>query len=94
MNCKDCEKEIVWMRSVPTDKNPKPRPAPIEMEPYPNGNLVVSWERKLYRFATPEEREIAKRENKNLYVNHFAHCPNAIARRKIKRKSLEDDRNS
>lgn len=86
MNCNDCLVQITWMKQVPTDKNPKPRPAPIETQGDPSFNLVVDWNRKLYRFATPEERERAKTERKLLYRNHFASCPNAIARRQKKQK--------
>lgn len=82
MQCKDCGKAIAWLKMLPSEKTPKPKPAPIETEGSPSGNLVVSWEKRLYRFATPEERDIAQRENKNLYRNHFATCINAKRFRK------------
>lgn len=72
-NCRKCKKPIVFLKQKKADgtigKN-----NPVEIEPHPKGNLVISLEKGLYRLATEEELELAKRENKNLYVSHFAYC--------------------
>jgi len=65
--CKKCGKETLWLRHKETGK-----PAPIEAEPSPNGNIFVQGE--LYRIAAAEEIEKAKRIGKPLYLNHFATC--------------------
>lgn len=73
--CSKCKKEILWLKAQPTEKNPEPKPNPIEAEPHINGNLVIHRELELYRFATPSEIETAKRDGKNLYISHYATCP-------------------
>jgi hypothetical protein len=68
---------------LPSEKTPRPKPNPIETEPHYAGNLVIDRERKLYRFATDEEKEFAAIYGKNLYRSHFAACP---ARKEFRRK--------
>lgn len=65
--CKKCGKETLWLRHKETNNH-----APIEAEPSENGNIFISGE--LYRIATPDEIEKAKRIGKPLYLNHFATC--------------------
>jgi hypothetical protein len=67
--CRRCVTEIIWLKHATTNK-----PAPIEAAPHPDGNLVISREKGLYRQATDEEKETARVEGKNLYINHFATC--------------------
>jgi hypothetical protein len=67
--CRRCVTEIIWLNHATTGK-----PAPIEAAPHHDGNLVISREKGLYRQATAEEKETAKVEGKNLYINHFATC--------------------
>lgn len=82
--CRDCQTEIRWMKAVPTEKNPEPKMNPIEVAPAENGNLILNPERTLYRFATDEEKRLAKEKGKNLYISHFTTCPKAKERRKKK----------
>lgn len=81
--CSSCGKEIAWMKAVPGPGKPEPRPNPIEVEAHPHGNLVLDRTRRLYRFATIEELELAAIYGKNLYISHFAVCPEA---RQFRRK--------
>lgn len=68
--CRECGKEIIWLRHKDTGK-----PAPIETEPAgAEGNIAISREKGLYRVATANERDIAKLYGKNLYLNHFSTC--------------------
>lgn len=73
--CRKCGKECVWLKHKDTKK-----PAPIEAEPSPNGNIFIQG--KLYRMATADEIEKAKRIGKPLYINHFATCEFAKSFRK------------
>lgn len=72
--CQKCETEIMWLTGQVSEKNPKPRPNPIEVIPHQKGNLVIDRKRSLYRIATKEEIERAKSEKKNLYISHYATC--------------------
>jgi hypothetical protein len=71
-NCKSCGKEVIWLKHHETLK-----PNPIDAEPSINGNIVISREKGLYRMATRNEMEIARNDNKNLYISHFATCKDA-----------------
>lgn len=75
--CRACGKEIYWLRLLPTDKNPDPKSNPIDMAPNPNGSLVIDVNKGMYRFATGNEKEVAKLNGRNLYISHFETCPNA-----------------
>lgn len=83
--CKACKTEIIWLGGQVN---------PVEAEANPDGNLVVSKERGLYRFATKEEIEFAKETGKKLYISHFAKCglakifKGANAKTKQKRSKL------
>lgn len=85
MNCSKCFEQIIWLKMLPNEKTPNPKPAPIEMKPHPRGNLIISWEKRLYRFATPEEKEFARANSKNLYISHYVTCPFANEFRKKKK---------
>lgn len=86
--CEKCETEILWLKAVPTEKNPDPKPNPIEAVPHEKGNLVINREKKLYRFATKEEIEIAREQNKNLYISHYATCEFAKSFRKQEKANV------
>jgi hypothetical protein len=75
MNCSKCGAEIMFLKMQPSKRTPEPKANPIETEPVPNGNLVVSRERGLYRIASRDEIKTAFEEGKNLYISHFARCP-------------------
>jgi len=84
-NCTSCKKEFIKFRHFETGKK-----NPIEVKPHSKGNLVLNWEKGIYRFATPEEIEQAKIHNKNLYISHFATCPDAKSFRADKKKSAQE----
>jgi hypothetical protein len=73
-NCRDCSKEILWLKHHQTGKV-----APIEAEKHPDGNLVISVEKGLYRFANDSEYEKHKTSDTGpkLWISHFVQCPNA-----------------
>lgn len=76
-NCDDCGKEILFLAHIETGK-----PNPIEAVPSKNGNLVIDRENGKYRFATRNEKDIAKIYGKKLYISHFANCVSAEKFRK------------
>jgi hypothetical protein len=88
--CSRCGAEIWWATQVKKDfvagtltPVPDAKPNPIDALPRPkDGNLVVNPERTQYRFATGNERQIAERNRKSLYVSHFVVCPSAKEFRK------------
>lgn len=71
--CRSCGKAVVFLKLKKKDgtvgKN-----NPIEINPHRKGNLVISLEKGLYRFATKAEIELAQTKHKNLYISHFAYC--------------------
>lgn len=82
-NCRECGKLIAFLKLQKPDgtvgKN-----NPVETEPHAKGNLVISLEKGLYRFATQAEIETARANGKNLYVSHFSYCEFAKTFRKRK----------
>ena len=62
--CKYCGVEVWWLRHVQTGKV-----APIDTEPAPNGNVVVSRADGQYRLATATDDEREPR-----YLNHHVTC--------------------
>jgi len=79
LGCQKCSTEVRWLRHKKTGN-----PAPIEAAPSPTGNILVKGD--LYRIATPEEIEKAKRLGIKLFLNHFASCKFAKSFSKGKRK--------
>ena len=71
-NCKDCGKEILWLKHKDTGKA-----APIEAEKVLKGNIVISERSGQYRIVNGEEYEKAVVKEIPLHISHFARCPNA-----------------
>lgn len=70
-----CTVKIIFLfHSEKSGKIISTKANPVEFEPHENGNLVVDKDRGIYRMATLEEKELAKCENKKLYISHFATC--------------------
>jgi len=65
--CDKCPTQIMWLKHKVSGK-----PAPIEVEPHPRGNILIKGNQ--YRVATEDEKEIAKNKNIPLYANHFWNC--------------------
>lgn len=85
IKCRACPMEVIFLKQKKDDGSISDRQNPIEKEPdKEKGNLIISVSQGLYRFATKEEIEFAKANNKNLYVSHFGRCPNAKKFRKDK----------
>ena len=96
-HCSRCGAVIVWLKRAEFDGTPAigAKPNPIDLEPHPNGKLVLAVEKGLYRFATGNEKEMQKLYGKNLYISHFETCKYADEFRSRKqeppRKSLFDE---
>lgn len=74
MTCKRCGARIEWRRNDRTGK-----PAPIDAEPSPNGNILLVGE-GTYR-VLGKERDLFTDPGEPLHLNHFATCPNPPGRR-------------
>ena len=75
-NCEACNAEIMFLMQANAEgEYVSTKANPIEVKPHEKGNIVVNREKGVYRMATPNEKEIAKEHNKNLYISHFATCP-------------------
>ncbi len=68
--CRSCGAPILWRKHQRTGK-----PAPIDAEPNPDGNVLLLRENR-YRALSREEREAAiARMEGPLHTNHFQTCP-------------------
>ncbi len=74
--CRACPKEIIFLYHQEKGSTRSHKANPIEVDPHPEGNLILNREQGIYRIATPEEIQFAKEKGKNLYISHFAVCPN------------------
>jgi hypothetical protein len=71
-SCQSCKKPIIWLKNARTGSV-----NPIEAAPSPDGNLVIDRANARYRVATAAEKTLAAATGKNLYISHFATCPDA-----------------
>lgn len=67
--CTSCGAEILWRNHVKTGK-----PAPIDAEETPDGNVVLLDGEDTYMLITQVEADFAPL---SLHKNHFATCPGA-----------------
>lgn len=73
--CRSCRAPVIWLEHAKTGK-----PAPIDAEPVPDGNILVDPLNGAYRvLAERSQRELASAQGSNLYTNHFVTCPQASA---------------
>lgn len=70
--CKGCGKELYYLRHV--NAKPGGRPAPIEVEPSPNGNVLIDLEAGTWAVVSRTQRET--HAPGTLHLNHYANCPN------------------
>jgi len=84
-SCQSCGASIVFMTQKPTNKNPQPKPNPINRFPSADGNLLVNWDNLTYQVVSKAELEKVKRlpNPPSLYKSHFGNCPDA---KKYRRK--------
>ncbi len=68
--CRSCGAPVLWRKHQRTGK-----PAPIDAEPNPDGNVVLLGEERYY-VLSPKERETwTSRVEGSLHTNHFQTCP-------------------
>ena len=73
--CNSCGAPIFWAKTI------KGRPIPLDEQPSPRGNVVVSEEGTALVYRDPSA--IAPRyADSPKYLSHFATCPNAEEHRK------------
>lgn len=71
--CRDCKKEIMWLKHHKTGKS-----APIEAQKTKDGNIVVNPDKTEYRIATGDEYvKASMADEPKLFISHFARCPAA-----------------
>lgn len=70
--CNSCGAEIYWLKNQKTSK-----PAPIDAQPSPTGNILVDQKTSTYAVIGPKElpRYQAMLPAGKLYTNHFVTCP-------------------
>jgi hypothetical protein len=71
--CRSCQAPVMWLENVATGK-----PAPIDIEPTPDGNIVILDEGR-YNVLARSERAEAAAEGYPLHTNHFATCAQAAS---------------
>lgn len=79
--CKSCDAPIWWARSAAGALSP------FDAEPSLEGKWVLKWsaaagEMQSEGAHNPERRAELEAAGRNLYVTHFATCPNAAEHRK------------
>jgi len=73
-DCKSCGAPIRWAKTI------KGRPIPLDPDPSPRGNIVLSDEGTALVYNSPGA--IAPRYTDDPhYLSHFATCPNAESHR-------------
>lgn len=80
--CRSCLATIFFAKAIPTDKNPNPKPNPIdEMPDREKGNLLVSIDRLNYKVITGVDLLEMRARGADLFLSHFVTCPAAQAMR-------------
>lgn len=77
-HCRSCGRPIVWAR---TSNN---KSIPLDPEPAPRGNLVVSLTDSILHAGVTRGPQLdgLRAAHKPLYLSHFTTCPNADTWRK------------
>jgi hypothetical protein len=71
-SCRSCQAPVLWLKNIVTGK-----PAPIDAEPAPNGNIRVDVAGEYYSVVAGQDRADALERGDPLHTNHFATCPQA-----------------
>jgi len=85
--CGACGALIYFLKSAPTDKNPNPKPNPINSEPSPNGTIQIYPEDGIYKILKKADAEKAHLNGEPLHISHFATCDQAKTFRSDKPKA-------
>lgn len=79
--CRSCREPIHWLKQSKWDETlqlyvvvPRAKNNPINANPNEKGNLILNVAGGVYRFATADEKKLAERQGKNLYISHFSTC--------------------
>lgn len=72
-HCRSCGRSIVWART------PNRKAMPLDPEPTPRGNLVVSLTADVLHAAMVKgpQRDGIRAAHQPLYLSHFTTCPHA-----------------
>lgn len=88
--CRWCGLEVLWLRYRTLDG----RPAPIDMNPAPGGNILVDRKMGTYSIIAAAERTlfdateaVGPDATPSLHMNHWATCSNATAQRLARERS-------
>lgn len=69
--CRSCDAPVIWIKHAKTGT-----PAPIDAEPTPDGNVMLSGDCYIV-LGTAEARAEARRNGFDLHTNHFQTCKDA-----------------
>lgn len=75
--CRSCGRPILWAKVHITET-----PIPLDPNPRPDGNIILRPKRPYVEVATTTQIKEAKKNSTDLYVTHFATCPNAEKHRR------------
>jgi hypothetical protein len=77
--CRSCEAPIRWARTAAG------KAMPLDVEPSADGNVQLGWvggEEIAIVLGSPADRAGAQVDGIDLFVSHFATCPNASQHRR------------
>jgi hypothetical protein len=72
--CRSCQAPIMWLDHATTGK-----PAPIDAQPDPKGNIRVGVAFEHYTVLAGQELQDAQERGDELHLNHYVTCPQAKA---------------
>lgn len=75
--CRSCEAPIFWLKNDSTGK-----PAPIDVDPNPEGPVIITVEEKALTYHVLTDAELAAGVDVDRYTNHFQRCPFAAKHKK------------
>lgn len=78
--CRSCDAEIIWVKLEPTKNS-----SPINARPSTQGNIQLT-KLGIAKVLAPKDAAGKKLDGEQLYLSHFATCPQA-AEHRAKRRS-------